>query len=202
MKCSDTRINFYGSPTTWDITGRLKGIVYRNDIRSIGFAIAASEICLNGGLITVGHTPSVRDAVGLAIFIGVQNLATLAFSRSLEQMWMRRVFSKETIKSKCIETQPDDSLPPSLHQYGQQARRLGKNYKIGSIIISSLCIASAGIYALGAAPLLVRQLEGWKRWRKVERGEWVVVDKGPPPEPVRKTQSIFSQRVATAAATL
>jgi hypothetical protein len=188
MKVSDSRITFMGDSVAWDWSGRFARYIRNRDIQSIGFALAASEVALKIGCLSVGHNPSLLEAALIGGYIVAHNTMWIFGSRIFEHLELRKIFSADDIRNKCIDTQPDDTLPPNLEQWGLQAYRMRKNYKFGAIAMAAISILSGGVWLIGSAPIVVRQFQGLQRWKKVETGEWRIVDKGPPPEPVRQDE--------------
>jgi hypothetical protein len=191
MQFSETKISFWGTPVSWDRSGRLVTLPFRHDFLAVGLTLAAAEVLRRTDISFNKHA-----ALGTMLEIGLTTLPLLA-NIGDEYLQLRKRLSKKDLATKCIDTEPDKNSPPNNDKWGLTAMDMKFFYK-GSVILTAVNgalfsgvtgVMGAGLIAsaVGALtiPTIIHGIRGWYRWHNIETGKWRVSDKGPPPEPVR-----------------
>lgn len=183
MKVSKTNIEFIGDYISQDdVSGRLTALAKRMDLMAIAFQVVGLEL--------VGFIPDTQVLVEWILASSIQ----IAAARFTERRFLLSAFSTDQIANKCIETKPDKNLLGNINQFRSQAKYVKENYVLfnnisiaGIVVIGGIVrnLELSLISLLGLLPLLVRGMEGYRRWQKVEKGDWRIADKRPPSKPGR-----------------
>jgi hypothetical protein len=127
--------------------------------------------------------------------------------RRTDKRILDKGFSELEIETKRIDTCPDENTPPTVGLYGLKAVKVKQSATrdmTTNIVMGAL--AAAGLYALdrpdisfyagtilalNIIPSFVREFSIARRFNKVAKGEWVIVDM-PEPEKVPEAEPVFA----------
>lgn len=181
------------SPSASGVLPRAVAFLSRPEVMVAGvtvtFATAAAEVLAPGG----------SSAMNWARYVLENNVIWIASVRATERyIILPYFFPKSVINSKCIDTSPSSRQPANVSTWGLSAADVAKTYSanlLGYAAISAyycaadvaMSHASVLLCALPYAAGLTRFAGGIRRWNNVLSGKWQITDRGPPPEPVRRT---------------
>lgn len=108
--------------------------------------------------------------------------------RAIQKIHMSFSGLKDAVnESKCIDTRPDRTTPPTLERYGLAAHRVKKtSASLTGVLVAIDALAffskaagspiAAANFMANSTVKYARILGAWKRFDKVSTGEWVIVD--------------------------
>lgn len=166
------------------------------DIQAAGVATALTAVVAA----VMGNPPVLILLIqGL---IMATNLHTIALDRCSEKKagFFDSGFSEEDIKTKCIDTRPDNKTPPMPERYRLAAKNvhlnsmmmlgLGAMLNLSGSVLSGITaiglLAGMAYSTLALTSLHTRNALYAHRFNKVAKGDWVIVDM-PKPKAVKET---------------
>ena len=190
------KITFLGAPIPNAYGPLPKGAAFlsRPDIKATGLAVAFSAVAAE--ILSPGSNFALAEATTTLIL----NAIDIIGWSWMEQLVLSKRISPTVQKEKCIDTAPDPKLPSNLDVWELQARHMVRYYKFMGITMFALkgynIITAAQTnpihamnIALGSGALAARMISGVQRWNNVLNSKWRISDKGPTPEPVKKTST-------------
>ncbi|HRC26277.1 MAG TPA: hypothetical protein PKX87_02475 [Alphaproteobacteria bacterium] len=123
------------------------------------------------------------------------NTIVVPFVRYFERKLLlpRSGFSESDLAEKCVDTRPDQTTLPSTQKYGFKA--LSMKYRYGGwlgvialvqtpfTIMDLAAGENPALHLAARSGELTRLLSGYRRFNKIAKGEWMIVDM-PEPEKV------------------
>ncbi|HQX27391.1 MAG TPA: hypothetical protein PKX38_05570 [Alphaproteobacteria bacterium] len=131
----------------------------------------------------------VDAAMYFVIGAGWAFVKKLRNSDCLEQIF------DEAAKNKCIDTKPDEHTISTLDKYGLKAEEAASLYRLGIFLHSFLfsfglvapnSYQARAISVIGAGGI-ANDVRGYRRFNKIAKGEWVIVDM---PEPLKVKEKV------------